>query len=325
MMRWSVQRLVFAGVLVVLSGGAFANAFTGEYTGTYYPDRVKTLEAKAMVVPVGDSVYRILVSANGEDGVEGTQVEIYGAEEGNELLLFARSGGYGWGGEIRGEHLSIRTAYHQHFELDKTERHSSTERAEPPENALVLLPYKDGEKPDISAWTNDQWEALDSGAMRVKKGAGNTKTKQEFTDIEKLHIEFKLPVEQNSSGQGRGNSGVFLNGNYEVQILDSFGVIPTSGDCGGIYNLASPMKNVALPPGAWQTFDISFKTPQMQEDGTVTQLPRITVLFNGVKVHDDLEIPYSTYADQKGHIAQGSIELQDHGHLVEFRNIWVVQ
>jgi len=187
----------------------------------------------------------------------------------------------------------------------------------------VLLPYKEGTKPDLSAWTNQQWKATDSGTMLVTKGG--TQTKERFGDIKHLHLEFWLPLEPLNRGQGRCNSGMFINDIYEVQILDSFGLVETSGDCGSLYSVKRPDVNASLPPQTWQTYDVEFRAPQVNSDGSVKEAARITVYLNGVKIHDNVEIPRGTAnpkADQK---ATGSIQLQDHGHPIQFRNIWLVK
>jgi hypothetical protein len=112
---------------------------------------------------------------------------------------------------------------------------------------------------------------------------------------------------------------VYLADMYEVQVLDSFGLTDTSGDCGALYNFARPRVNASLPPEVWQTYDITFRAPRLDEKGEVKELPRITVIQNGVKIHDDLEIP------MRRHRAKGPLQLQDHGHPIQFRNVWVVE
>jgi len=171
----------------------------------------------------------------------------------------------------------------------------------------------------MSGWTNAEWEALDDGSMRIAPGKGANRTKRQFGDIRHLHIEFKLPLEPRNRGQGRANSGVYLADRYEVQVLDSFGLTHTCGDCGGLYNVARATVNACLPPEVWQAYDITFRAPRLDGNGEVKELPRITVLHNGVKIHDDVEIPMNR------HRAKGPIQLQDHGHKIQYRNIWVLE
>ena len=168
-------------------------------------------------------------------------------------------------------------------------------------------------------WTNDAWVALPDGSMQITPKRGANRTKQQFGDIKQLHVEFWLPLEPKERGQGRADSGVYVDDQYEVQVLDSFGLVETSGDCGGIYNVARPRVNASLPPEVWQTYDITFRAARMDAGGKVTELPRLTVIHNGVKIHDNLEIPGNR------HRAKGPLQLQDHGHRIQFRNIWVVE
>jgi hypothetical protein len=256
-------------------------------------------------------------------GRDGATIEVYGHKSGRDCLIGDRSGGYHWGGRIADGHLSIRSAYGQHFELDKIVRKSPKEGLKPPAGAVVLLAYEKGVKPDLGAWTNQQWQATESGTMQVTKGA--TRTKERFGDIKHLHLEFWLPLEPLNRGQGRCNSGMFLNDVYEVQILDSFGLIETSGDCGGLYNFKRPDVNASLPPLTWQTYDVEFRAPRLNSDGSVKEAARITVTLNGVKIHDNVELPHGTANPNAEQKTTGPIQLQDHGHPIQFRNIWLVK
>ena len=124
-------------------------------------------------------------------------------------------------------------------------------------------------------------------------------------------------------GQGRSNSGIYAQGRYEVQILDSYGLEGRDNECGGIYSVARPLVNMAASPLEWQAYDITFQAPVI-EGGKVVKLPRMTVLHNGVKIHDDLEIPRTTGASMSGEMTPtGPLFLQDHSHAVEYRNIWI--
>ncbi|UCE49689.1 MAG: DUF1080 domain-containing protein [Phycisphaerales bacterium] len=297
-----------------------AGPFMGKYKGTFYPDKVVTMPATATVVDEGDGDYRINLHATSEDPtLEGAHIEIMGREFGPQVHLSSRAGGYDWRGEIQNGRLVARTDYGQRFELEKVEGDSPRAGAKPPKGAVVLLPFKEGVKCDLSGWTNPEWKARDNGSMESVKGKGSNKTHREFSDIKQLHVEFRLPLEPYGRGQGRANSGVYVLDAYEVQILDSFGLVHTSGDCGGIYNLARAKINACLPPQTWQTYDIAFRAARLDENGRVEELPEITVIFNGVKIHDKLKIP------RRKHRTKGPIQLQDHGHNIQFRNIWLVE
>lgn len=323
MTRQTLRGLIVAAI-AILAAGTTAQAFMGEYTGTFYADSQVQVPAKAVVVAEAEDHYRIRIETTSVGaGRDGASVEVYGHKSGVECLIGDRSGGYHWGGQIKDGHLSIRSEYGQHFELDKIVRKSPKEGLKPPADAVVLLAYEKGIKPDLSAWTNQQWKALDSGTMQVSKGA--TRTKERFGDIKHLHLEFWLPLEPLNRGQGRCNSGMFLNDIYEVQILDSFGLVETSGDCGGLYNFKRPDANASLPPLTWQTYDVEFCAPRLNGDGSVKEAARITVYLNGVKIHDNVELPHGTANPNAEQKATGPIQLQDHGHPIRFRNIWLVK
>jgi len=308
---------IILAMILIAGAAASADPFMGEYSGTFYADTQTQIPASAVVVAQAEDYWRIVIKA-----ADSTCVELHGFQDGRDVLIGDRSGGYYWQGGISNGHLAVRSAYGQHFELDKVVRKSPNEGLKPPAGAVVLLPYEKGVKPDLSAWTNPNWKALDNGAMQVNKGA--TATKQRFGDIKHLHLEFRLPLEPNNRGQGRCNSGMFLNGAYEVQILDSFGLVHTSGDCGGLYGVKRADVNASLPPETWQTYDVQFHAPRLNPDGTVKANARITVTLNGVKIHDNVEIPHPTANPKAKPKATGPIQLQDHGHPIQFRNIWLV-
>jgi hypothetical protein len=145
-----------------------------------------------------------------------------------------------------------------------------------------------------------------------------------LTGVERtLHLEFRVPYQPQDRGQGRGNSGCYVQGRYEVQILDSFGLDSKDNDCGGIYSVSAPALNMSYPPLAWQTYDIDFVAARYDAQGQLIAAPRITVRHNGVVIHRDVELkkvtPGGVEADGPG---PGPLHLQDHGNPVRFRNIW---
>ena len=189
-----------------------------------------------------------------------------------------------------------------------------------PADAVVLFDGK-----DLSKWKNgENWEVKDGYAITRKTGIS---TKDAFGDCQ-LHVEFATPAKVSGKGQGRGNSGIFLMDRYELQVLDSVDN-PTyfDGQCGSIYKQTPPMVNVSRKPGEWQTYDVIFEAPVFADDGKVTKPAFITVLHNGVVVHNHFEIQGSTNYDRPAayvkHAARMPISLQFHGNETMFRNIWV--
>jgi hypothetical protein len=184
---------------------------------------------------------------------------------------------------------------------------------------------------DLAQWDSTQggepkWTAKE-GVVTIVPGAGGIQTKQKFTNF-RLHVEFNIKPQEktdaNANTQIYGNSGVYLQRRYEVQILDSAGRNPpANNDCGAIYKTRAPDKNAALPAGQWQTFDITFHAPKWDGDKK-TANARISVIHNGVKIHDDVEVPAKTGAGQPEAPAAAPIELQEHGNVVSFRNVWLV-
>ncbi len=196
----------------------------------------------------------------------------------------------------------------------------------PPTDALVLF---DGS--DLSKWESPDGSAakwiVSEGAMISVAGSGYLQTRERFGDVQ-LHVEWATPLPVKGKGQGRGNSGVYLMGRYEVQVLDSF-QNPTyaDGQAGAIYGQYPPLYNVSLPPGKWQSYDIFFRSPRFSEGGALLEPARVTLLHNGVLVQNNVELwgatnwlqslPYQSHADEL------PLALQDHGNPVRFRNIWL--
>ena len=193
--------------------------------------------------------------------------------------------------------------------------------AKPPEGATVLFDGK-----DTSAWVTKAgkpcpWKVED-GYMQV--GGGDIVTTKKYGDC-KLHVEFwiaKYPPE--ITGQARGNSGVKLQGRYEIQILDSFGKTPDKQDCAAVYLQKPPDKNMCTEPETWQTYDITFREARYDEAGKKKENARVTVIHNGTKVQDDVEILGKTGASDPEAPGPAPLLLQDHHGKVRFRNVWIV-
>jgi hypothetical protein len=195
-----------------------------------------------------------------------------------------------------------------------------------PSDAIVLFNGK-----DASAWQNKNGKAfnwkVEDNSMTVVPSAGDIQTKQGFGDCQ-LHIEWRTPAEVSGEGQGRGNSGIFLMGRYELQVLDSYNN-PTyaNGQAGSIYKQRIPLANVSRPPGQWQTYDVIFIAPQFYEDSSLKSPARMTVFQNGVLIQNNVELwgsmQFIGVPKYGKHSNKEPLLLQDHHNAVSYRNIWI--
>jgi len=210
------------------------------------------------------------------------------------------------------------------FELRKTQRVSPDLGERPPEGAVVVF---DGS--NLNQWRSQKtgrsakWKLLPDSAMEVVAKTGNIVSMEEFGDHQ-IHLEFRLPYMPDCFGQKRANSGVYVQGRYELQVLDSYGLEGRDNECGGFYQIRPPLVNMCFPPLQWQSYDITFHSARRGDDGKKAANARITVVHNGVVIHDNFELPHSTPGgidDKEGEPA--GLLLQDHGNPVQFRNIWV--
>jgi hypothetical protein len=311
-------------------GDAHGDPVMGDWQGAWSAGPASGTPLAAQVIALGNGTYRanlikefdvrqpaiaVLTGARSGSGIEFTA-----ADDGDLPPWQARIENGAFTGFARGAQTNA-------FTLNKAVRLSPTLDAQPPEGAVVLL---GPETADLQAtWQRDNgqpcgWKLLPQGVMQCVRGSGSVISRRQFGD-HRVHLEFRTPFEPRARGQGRGNSGVYLHGRYEVQVLDSYGLEGASNECGGIYNIAAPTVNMCAPPLQWQTYDITFLAPVI-EGGNVVRSGRITVLHNGVLIHDAVEVPRPTAAAPPGSGSnQGGLYLQDHGHPVEFRNIWVVE
>lgn len=196
----------------------------------------------------------------------------------------------------------------------------------PPEDAIVLLGNN-----GLAAWGADsvtpaEWNYA-QGVMTVTPGKGSIQTRQSFGSVQ-LHIEWSTATPPPGEGQDRSNSGVFLMGRYEVQILDSYkSDTYADGQAGSIYGQYPPLVNASRPPGQWQSYDIVFIRPIFRADGTMERPARATVFHNGVLVQHDVTLlgqtAHAKPASYEAHADRLPLALQDHGHKVRFRNIWI--
>ncbi len=190
----------------------------------------------------------------------------------------------------------------------------------PPKDAVVLFDGK-----SLDAWTRDNgqpcaWKLKD-GAMEITQGGGSAVSKHEFS-AGRIHLEFNLPKD----GKGHGNSGIYIHRLYEVQIIDSFNKNPykPGQQCGALYQAYPPDKQVCKAPGEWQTYDIEFSGPKLNDAGKVVKPATFTVWLNGVRIHHNRQLTKGTGAGAKRKmVSKGSLLLQNHGAAVQFRNIWI--
>jgi hypothetical protein len=196
-----------------------------------------------------------------------------------------------------------------------------------PSDAIVLF---DGKNLDSWESVKDggaaKWQVAD-GKMTVVRGAGNISTKQKFTNYQ-LHIEWQSPIEPETlKSQGKGNSGIFMQGMYEVQVLNSYNNRSyRNGQAGSIYKQSAPLVNVTSPMGEWNTYDIIYTAPIFTINGGIETPAYVTVIHNGVVVQNHTKIQGTTeYIGQPKNPVHGPgpISLQDHGNAVSFRNIWL--
>lgn len=207
-----------------------------------------------------------------------------------------------------------------------------SQNAAAPSDADVLFSGQDLSKWQNRAGKDATWKVQD-GYVEVGDGGG-IRTRGTWTNFQ-LHVEFATPAPGKGNGQERGNSGILINGMYEVQVLDSYQAKTyADGQCAGIYGQSPPLVNACKPPGEWQTYEIFFETPLWNEKGEQTKKATITVIHNGVLVqnHYELiggtdglrsEIPWKTASKYIPHAPGVFIELQDHHNPVRYRNIWI--
>jgi len=265
----------------------------------------------AQVIALGDDKFRMVTHKGGLPGDgwdKETKQETPGKREEKKIVFTGKDE---YSAELENGKIAIKTANGGPWTMEKTERKSPTLGAKPPTGAVVLF---DGTSAE--AWSGghmDERHLLAAGC----------KTRQEFTNFE-AHFEFLLPFKPLGRGQDRGNSGVYLQDRYEIQVLDSFGLKGENNECGGIYTLAKPAVNMCFPPLTWQTYDIDFTAATYDESGKKTKNAVLTLKHNGVLVHENLELKSNTPGNGKNEGPDGGpFQLQGHGNPVYYRNIWV--
>ncbi|MBL48916.1 MAG: hypothetical protein CMP28_08180 [Roseibacillus sp.] len=203
------------------------------------------------------------------------------------------------------------------FSLQRTIRKSPSLGARPPKGAVVLF---DGSAESMKNWAGGR---LDEKTGLLNTDGRDIRTRQKFLNYE-MHVEFMLPFKPDARSQGRGNSGFYQVDLYEMQILDSFGLMGLNNECGGIYQKADSKVNMCLPPLQWQAYDVDFRSAVM-EDGKKVSNAVLTAMLNGVTIHDKLEINGKTGGSRnEPEGTPGVIKLQGHGNPLQFRNVWIL-
>jgi hypothetical protein len=282
-------------------------AVQGEYRG-----QLGEGEWGAQVIALGDGKFDVVGYAGGLPGDGWKRGDKTNKGTGELKGDVAEFTGEDWTGTIKDGMFSVTHDGEKVGDLKKVERKSPTLGAKPPEGATVLF---DG----TSADAFENGKIIEGNLL----GATDAVSKAKFQD-HTLHIEFRTPFMPKSRGQGRGNSGVYIHGRYECQVLDSFGLEGADNECGGIYSINKPIVNACLPPLSWQTYDIEFTAARYEGDKKVKNA-RATIKHNGIVIHDDQELTHGTPGNIKEGPEPYGIFLQYHGNPVAFRNIWVVE
>ena len=296
--------------------------FQGEYAGEVSYNG-ESIQLGVQVVARGDGRFDAIAYPGGLPGagwLPPNMIVGSGTREGTGAAAVVKLEGVDWGGisrsaEIRdGKVAPLGDDGRPLAAFAKTERSSPTLGEKPPAGAIVIF---DGDGPVDEQTRLVRPRITEDGLLM--EGAT---TKDAFGDA-RLHIEFQVPYLPGNADQARGNSGVYLQGRYEIQVLDSFGSQPKSNGCGGIYRVAKPDITMSFPPLAWQTYDIDFRAPRF-DAGRKLEPAQVTVLHNGVMIHDRVKLegptPGGLDAEEQ---PTGRLHLQDHGDPVRFRNIWV--
>lgn len=320
-----IRRSLFALSLVALAGVSSLRADDGDtfldpknagpdyaVQGEYAGETVDGQRIACQVIALGGGKFDIVGYQGGLPGdgwrrggetVRGTAT----LADGKVTAVVANTRG-----TLDGDTVKVVTETGElHATLKRVERKSPTLGAKPPEGAIVLF---DGSNAD----------EFNNGHVVDGLLQADCDTKRKFGD-HTLHIEFRTPFKPTARGQARGNSGVYIQSRYELQVLDSFGLDGKNNECGGIYSISEPAVNMCFPPLTWQTYDIDFKQAKYDDQGKKVANARVTIRHNGVVIHDNLELTQGTPGRHPEGPGKDGLYLQGHGNPVVYRNIWVVE
>lgn len=287
-------------------------AAQGEYCGAMSTSNGE-FKLGVQVIALGDGKFRAVAYPGGlpGDGWNGKDKQEVDGERVDGVVTFRTENG---GTATIADDVLTATSPdgEKSLTFKKVHRESPTLGAKPPARAVVLF---DGSSP--GAFRGGRM--TDDGLLMQ-----GVTSKQKFQSF-RMHLEFRTPFKPDARGQGRGNSGFYAQGRYEVQILDSFGLEGEQNECGGIYSIAKPSLNMCFPPLSWQTYDVEFTTAEYR-DGKKVKDAVMTVRHNGTVIHQDVTLGHKTTAAPVDEGPEpGPIYLQDHGAPIRFRNIWVVE
>lgn len=294
--------------------------FMGEYEGQWENEKIIP-EAAAMVIGLGDDKYRVIVTTRLDMRAPIQLDKVYEAKKGK--IKIKEGDFYGTISAKDGTFIGGR-GDKKTFEMKKLDRKSKYAHLPPPEGADVLY---DGN--GFDAWKDAEgWEELDNNIMMVTPDGGYLISKKTYKDVT-LHVEFRLSYMPKKMGQGRSNSGVFISDEYEIQVLDSFGLDGVYNECGALYKTSAPRVNATYPPLQWQTYDIIFKNAVYDEATDTMTNPVITVYHNDILIHSAEELPWvpghsAKDRAERHHLEPGHIRLQAHNDFVQYRNVWVL-
>ena len=229
------------------------NPIMGEFLGTFTPAGGQAVKAEAKVIADQDNNYRVAILYPAADA-KATRIELPAAGKGETVKI--QSGD--WSGTISKDAVTITSKSGAKAENEAYRAEEPDARPEAARGALVLLPFEEGKPTSLDQWVKSDWTCQPDGSILARKA--DIRTTKDFGSF-KLHVEFREPFMPAARGQGRGNSGVYIHGRYEIQVLDSFGLPLTPWDCAGIYGIKAPDADAELPPGVWQTYDVDVKAP----------------------------------------------------------------
>ena len=294
-------------------------AIQGEYVGEVAQSEGKQkVAAQVIAKGLGEFDVKFLTGGLPGAGWDGKATTKATARRGSDNTIAII--GLNLTGAIADGKLSYKLGLQPETTLTKLDRTSKTLGAKPPEGAVVLWATEGDEK----NWNKGKLMELSDGKFLTVAKTGSITSKAKFGAY-KAHIEFRLPWMPNSTGQARGNSGVYIQDRYECQVLDSFGLNGENNECGGIYTQHKPLVNMCLPPLVWQTYDIEYTPAEFGADGKKTKNGHATIYHNGVKIHDNIEFPKEGPGGKPENAMPGPFQFQDHGDPVVYRNVWVVE